>query len=869
MEFNLIFVMGLQKEWRSVSMMVKNQQSFDKSSLNDLYNQLKTHESELNEMEEESKMSLGGPLALVSKMSEKEIENDEPEEEEGFIMNSDDEAVAFYSNNRVKKFYKKPFNPKTKQAEVKNNPMSKVIRDEKKKVEKEDSKVLEGKVEKKLKGDAGVDFHYCNGANHLANDCMLRKKDERKNKIKNEAYYAEKLEEVREKTKNMSLVARGEQEEDGTYQIWSSGSDDEEMQNPTHRAMYAKLEEDSDDEKYELKGRCFISKTADKSPMTTKTVTYFDSIIVSASNEANKLSMELLETKKKLDAKTSKVDCLELQIKNIMCDRETLANEINILLVQRNIYCNSAKRQYGKLTDLHHSCEISKEQYRKLMPFLAYERAKVDNVLHDCEEIIANFDKVPDDRYKYGIVKIDECLDTNELVDILSVVNVVSTSKGKENLKDLKVEVETDKPSTSKVCDLDFVEIKDSQIDDSDDEKEEIVLKKKKSSKGAHFLETNTVVYPNFKCSDDVIFPNQVFVTTGNVENVKPKFKKLVKEDNLKTTYDGFFLNQSTVENNLTKNSYVFNRQKPQRKWVEKSQTVKEVLEPIVVETEKLVKLNSKEFKDQVDKFSKENNISKRQARKKIFWQTIESQKMTNKTTKHVKTCQVKGYGKITNGQFTVNRVANVDGLQHNLINVSQLVVGTDNHVLFNEEGSIILNVNTNEVFLKSKRKGEMFTLDINPIVGKPAICLLSKASSDISWLWHRRLSHLNFRNINKLVVQDLASNINKVKVHVLRLKSDVAQIMIDFINKMETTLKKTVRKIKSDHGTEFKNKVLDSFLVHKGISHNFSSPYTPSQNGVFGMKSSLLHVLLKIDLSSIVDLISLHTKLLIIENLM
>ena len=47
MEFNLTFIMGLCKEWRSVSMMIKNQQSFDTTSLNDLYNQLKTHESEV------------------------------------------------------------------------------------------------------------------------------------------------------------------------------------------------------------------------------------------------------------------------------------------------------------------------------------------------------------------------------------------------------------------------------------------------------------------------------------------------------------------------------------------------------------------------------------------------------------------------------------------------------------------------------------------------------------------------------------------------------------------------------------------------------------------------------------------------------
>ena len=96
MEFNLTFIMGLRKEWRSVSMMIKNQQSFDTTSLNDLYNQLKTHESEVSEMYEESKQSIEGPLALVSKVSEVEINETDGSDIEGFLMNSDDEAVTFY-----------------------------------------------------------------------------------------------------------------------------------------------------------------------------------------------------------------------------------------------------------------------------------------------------------------------------------------------------------------------------------------------------------------------------------------------------------------------------------------------------------------------------------------------------------------------------------------------------------------------------------------------------------------------------------------------------------------------------------------------------------------------------------------------------
>ena len=73
----------------------------------------KAHESEINEIDEEGKLRLGSPLALLSKVTAKdsEVEYDEEEkpEEEGFLVNSGDEAVTYYSNNKVKKFFKKPF----------------------------------------------------------------------------------------------------------------------------------------------------------------------------------------------------------------------------------------------------------------------------------------------------------------------------------------------------------------------------------------------------------------------------------------------------------------------------------------------------------------------------------------------------------------------------------------------------------------------------------------------------------------------------------------------------------------------------------------------------------------------------------------
>ena len=88
----------------------------------------------------------------------------------------------------------------------------------------------------------------------------------------------------------------------------------------------------------------------------------------------------------------------------------------------------------------------------------------------------------------------------------------------------------------------------------------------------------------------------------------------------------------------------------------------------------------------------------------------------------------IKGYGMITNGDFSIRKVAYVEGLQYNLISVLKLAVGTGMKVLFYDEGSEIIEKKTKTVLLKSQRKGEMYPLNLNPIRGKPTVCLLMKA---------------------------------------------------------------------------------------------------------------------------------------------
>ncbi|GKA78514.1 putative ribonuclease H-like domain-containing protein [Tanacetum coccineum] len=54
-------------------------------------------------------------------------------------------------------------------------------------------------------------------------------------------------------------------------------------------------------------------------------------------------------------------------------------------------------------------------------------------------------------------------------------------------------------------------------------------------------------------------------------------------------------------------------------------------------------------------------------------------------------------------------------------------------------------------------RKNNMYSVDMKNIVPKESLtCFVAKATLDESMLWHKRLGHINFKNINKLVKENL-----------------------------------------------------------------------------------------------------------------
>ncbi|GJW46329.1 retrovirus-related pol polyprotein from transposon TNT 1-94 [Tanacetum coccineum] len=77
--------------------------------------------------------------------------------------------------------------------------------------------------------------------------------------------------------------------------------------------------------------------------------------------------------------------------------------------------------------------------------------------------------------------------------------------------------------------------------------------------------------------------------------------------------------------------------------------------------------------------------------------------------------------------------------------------------------------------------------------------------------------------------------------VFFLRKKSQAPEMIMSFIRMVENQNDVKVKQIRTDNGTEFRNHELESFCDEKGISQNFSSPYTPKQNGVADRKDKTL----------------------------
>nr|GFA42095.1 integrase, catalytic region, zinc finger, CCHC-type, peptidase aspartic, catalytic [Tanacetum cinerariifolium] len=98
----------------------------------------------------------------------------------------------------------------------------------------------------------------------------------------------------------------------------------------------------------------------------------------------------------------------------------------------------------------------------------------------------------------------------------------------------------------------------------------------------------------------------------------------------------------------------------------------------------------------------------------------------------------IDGYGDVVIGSMTVKKVYYVEGLGHNLFSVGQFC-DKGFEVAFRNSACFVRNEDGVDL-LTGDRSSNLYTIALNEVASNSSTCLLAKASSSQSWLWHQRL---------------------------------------------------------------------------------------------------------------------------------
>nr|GEW11243.1 hypothetical protein [Tanacetum cinerariifolium] len=229
---------------------------------------------------------------------------------------------------------------------------------------------------------------------------------------------------------------------------------------------------------------------------------------------------------------------------------------------------------------------------------------------------------------------------------------------------------------------------------------------------------------------------------------------------------------------------------------------------------------------------------------------------------------KITGKGIIKTGKHEFENVYFVKELKYNQFSVSQ-IFDNKNSILFTDSQCIVLGKDfklqdDTNVLLRTPRQHNMYSIDLNNIVPhKNLTCLVTKASIGESMLWHRRLGHLSFKTMNKLVMNNLVRGLpskcfenDHTCVACLKGKQHKASCKTKLVNSVSKPLHTLHMDLfgptsvtslnhkcyclvvtddfsRCDNVGEFKNKEMNEFCTKKGIRREFSNARTPQQNEV------------------------------------
>ncbi|GJT71629.1 putative ribonuclease H-like domain-containing protein [Tanacetum coccineum] len=190
-----------------------------------------------------------------------------------------------------------------------------------------------------------------------------------------------------------------------------------------------------------------------------------------------------------------------------------------------------------------------------------------------------------------------------------------------------------------------------------------------------------------------------------------------------------------------------------------------------------------------------------------------------------------------------------------------------DNACTPNPQEPTIKRFQNSTFSLGRNRTTKLYTINLHDMAYASPICLMAWATSTKSWLWHQRLSHLNFDTINDLHLELILHwqrlhllHYGFVWVHMrIAIKHNMSSGMLwasarddyydtlgisqiqkakhqrrfkHFSRKITVSLQALVIIVRNENGSEFKKQVLPEYFNRVGISHQASSVRTPQQNG-------------------------------------
>ncbi|GKB21576.1 retrovirus-related pol polyprotein from transposon TNT 1-94 [Tanacetum coccineum] len=201
------------------------------------------------------------------------------------------------------------------------------------------------------------------------------------------------------------------------------------------------------------------------------------------------------------------------------------------------------------------------------------------------------------------------------------------------------------------------------------------------------------------------------------------------------------------------------------------------------------------------------------------------------------------GYGDLVQGNITIHRLCYIKA---SITISSQLVIfcDADLELAFRKSTCFVIDLQGNDLLIDN-RGSDLYTISLQETSSSTPICFMAKASPTQAWLWHLRLSHLNFDYINLLSKKDVVIGLPKLKYVKDQLcsscevsktkrssfktkavpssKGQLNQLHMDLCGPMRVT---------SINGKKY-ILTLNELFKEDVIEHQTSTPRTPEQNGV------------------------------------